>query len=104
MVMISYARRLPNLAYRRGWRLCGARCRASDMALLGVVAGAEGRSRALVGAPINPIGAPNTRGRTPPPPLLTQRGCSRCALAQVSKPRLVTLLQKGGPSRFRSAN
>ena len=56
------------------------------MTLLGVVAGAEGRSRALVGAPINPIGAPNTRGRTPAAPLFTKRGCSRCALAEVSKP------------------
>jgi hypothetical protein len=69
MVMISYARRLPNrrfggLAFLRG-HLPGF-----EHGFLGVASGGEGRSRALVGAPINPIGAPNTRGRTPAPPLL----------------------------------
>ena len=71
MVMISYARRLANLAWRGGWRLRGALRCASNMTLLGVVAGRRVRSRALVGAPISPIGAPNTRGRPPDAPLLT---------------------------------
>jgi hypothetical protein len=59
---------------------------ASNVTLLGVVAGRRGRSRALVGAPISPIGAPNTRGRTPAGLLLNQRDCSRFALAELSKP------------------
>jgi hypothetical protein len=60
--------------------------------VVGVVAGAEGRSRALVGAPMNPIGAPNTRGRTPPPPLLTQGGLLALRARRSLKTRPVPLL------------
>jgi hypothetical protein len=42
MVMISYARRLPNSSNPGGKRVCGALPRASNMTPLLVVAGAEG--------------------------------------------------------------
>ena len=63
---------------------------------LGRGRGAQGRSRALVGAPINPIGAPNTRGRTPaaPAPHPARLLALRARGALQTHP--VTLLPVGG--------
>ena len=69
---------------------------ASNVTVLALSRGGGGRSRALVSAPISPVGAPNTRGRTPrdpaPHPVLLLALRARQAL----KTRPGTLLTVGG--------
>jgi len=69
----------------------------TGLGFLGLVVGARGRSRARVGAPMNPIGAPNTRGRTPgaPTPRSKPPTARACALARAG-PLSGQLLLGGG--------